>query len=251
VADTSLIDKDLEATMDEVLKVITLGRACRNTSNLKNRQPIGKMYVQGPALADFFKEIIEDELNVKDVEFTQDASKFVSYTFKPQLRTVGPKYGKLLGKIRAALGEVNGQEAYAALKNGSPLTFDFDGSIVELAEEDLLIEMAQVPGFVAESDGPVTVALDTNLTPELIEEGFVREIISKIQTMRKDAGFEVTDHITFSYGTNEKIAALAAAHADEIMAETLCDAVQAEAGEGFFVKEWDINGEKATFGVKR
>ena len=252
VADTSMIDKDLEATMDEVLKIITLGRACRNTSNLKNRQPIGKMYVQAPAdLADFYKEIIEDELNVKDVEFTQDASKFVSYTFKPQLRTVGPKYGKLLGKIRAALGEVNGQEAYAALKNGSPLTFDFDGSIVELAEEDLLIEMAQVPGFVAESDGPVTVALDTNLTPELIEEGFVREIISKIQTMRKDAGFEVTDHITFSYGTNEKIAALAAAHANEIMAETLCDAVQAEAGEGFFVKEWDINGEKATFGVKR
>ena len=250
-ADTSLIDKDLEATMDEVLKVITLGRACRNTSNLKNRQPIGKMYVQGPALADFYKEIIEDELNVKDVEFTQDASKFVSYTFKPQLRTVGPKYGKLLGKIRAALGEVNGQEAYAALKNGSPLTFDFDGCLVELAEEDLLIEMAQVPGFVAESDGPVTVALDTNLTPELIEEGFVREIISKIQTMRKDAGFEVTDHITFSYGTNEKIAALAAAHANEIMAETLCDAVQAQAGEGFFVKEWDINGEKATFGVKR
>ena len=250
-ADASLIDKDLEATMDEVLKVITLGRACRNTSNLKNRQPIGKMYVQGPALADFYKEIIEDELNVKDVEFTQDASKFVSYTFKPQLRTVGPKYGKLLGKIRAALGEVNGQEAYAALKNGSPLTFDFDGCLVELAEEDLLIEMAQVPGFVAESDGPVTVALDTNLTPELIEEGFVREIISKIQTMRKDAGFEVTDHITFSYGTNEKIAALAAAHADEIMAETLCDAVQAEAGEGFYVKEWDINGEKATFGVKR
>ncbi len=251
VADEALIDKDLEATMDEVLKVITLGRACRNTSNLKNRQPIGKMYVQGPALADFYKEIIEDELNVKDVEFTQDASKFVSYTFKPQLRTVGPKYGKLLGKIRAALGEVNGQEAYATLKNGSPLTFDFDGSIVELAEEDLLIEMAQVPGFVAESDGPVTVALDTNLTPELIEEGFVREIISKIQTMRKDAGFEVTDHITFSYGTNEKIAALATAHADEIMAETLCDAVQAEAGEGFYVKDWDINGEKATFGVKR
>ena len=252
VADTSMIDKELEATMDEVLKIITLGRACRNTSNLKNRQPIGKMYVQAPAdLADFYKEIIEDELNVKDVEFTQDASKFVSYTFKPQLRTVGPKYGKLLGKIRAALGEVNGQEAYAALKNGSPLTFDFDGSIVELAEEDLLIEMAQVPGFVAESDGPVTVALDTNLTPELIEEGFVREIISKIQTMRKDAGFEVTDHITFSYGTNEKIAALAAAHADEIMAETLCDAVQAEADESFYVKEWDINGEKATFGVKR
>ncbi len=251
VADETLIDKDLEATMDEVLKVITLGRACRNTSNLKNRQPIGKMYVQGPALADFYKEIIEDELNVKDVEFTQDASKFVSYTFKPQLRTVGPKYGKLLGKIRAALGEVNGQEAYATLKNGSPLTFDFDGSIVELAEEDLLIEMAQVPGFVAESEGAVTVALDTNLTPELIEEGFVREIISKIQTMRKDAGFEVTDHITFSYGTNEKIAALAAAHAGEIMAETLCDAVQAEAGEGFYVKEWDINGEKATFGVKR
>ena len=238
--------------MDEVLEIITLGRACRNTSNIKNRQPIGKMYVQAPeALEDYYQEIIEDELNVKDVEFTQDAGKFISYTFKPQLRTVGPKYGKLLGKIRTALAEIDGQAAYASLKAGEPLRFDFDGSLVELSEEDLLIETAQVPGFVAESESSVTVALDTNLTPELIEEGFVREVISKIQTMRKEAGFEVMDHITFSYGSNEKIAAIVTAHAAEIQSETLCDALQADAGEGFYVKDWDINGEKATFGVKR
>ncbi len=251
-ADAALVDKQLEADMDQVLAIITLGRACRNTSNIKNRQPLAKMYVQSPSeLGEYYKEIIEEELNVKEVVFTGDASQFISYSFKPQLRTVGPKYGKLLGKIRSALAEVDGRAAHDTLEAGKPLTFDFDGETVELYQEDVLMETAQVPGFVAQTEGTLTVALDTNLTPELIEEGFVREIISKIQTMRKEAGFEVTDHITFAYGENEKIAAVVQANEAEIAAETLADHVQQEAGEGFYCKDWDINGQAVTFGVKR
>ncbi|MCI8632853.1 MAG: isoleucine--tRNA ligase [Lachnospiraceae bacterium] len=252
VADPALIDAELEQKMEEVLQIITLGRACRNTSNIKNRQPVGKMFVQAPAALDaFYQEIIEDELNVKEVVFTQDAAQFISYSFKPQLRTVGPKYGKVLGQIRQALAEIDGRSAHDTLAAGEPLRFEFNGTAVELYEEDVLMETAQVPGFVAETQGALTVALDTNLTPALIEEGFVREIVSKIQTMRKEADFEVMDHIVFAYGANAKITEIVLAHAAEIQSETLCDAVQADADASFYTKEWDINGETVIFGVKK
>ena len=247
------IDKDLEASMEEVLAVTTLGRAARNLSNIKNRQPLAKMFVQAPeALEDYFTKIIADELNIKEVEFTADAGKFVSYTFKPQLRTVGPKYGKLLGKIRQALSSIeDGQAAYKTLSSGEPLRFDFDGQIVELFEADVLSEMSQVPGFVAQSEGTVTVAIDTNLTPELIEEGFVNELTSKLQTMRKEAGFEVTDHIRIYLAENKKLTPILQANESQIKSDTLCDEIVDAADDSFYVKDWDINGVPATLGVKK
>ena len=191
------IDKDLEKNMDEVLKIVVMGRACRNSANIKNRQPIGNMYVKAPnVLPEYFVEIIEDELNVKKVNFTEDVSAYTSYTFKPQLRTVGPKYGKFLGQIQKALAELDGNKAMAELKADGVLTLPSVSDDVKLSEEDLLITMTQMEGYVTEGDNTVTVVLDTNLTPELVEEGFVREIISKIQTMRKEAGFEVMDKIS-------------------------------------------------------
>ena len=253
VADESMIDKDLEDAMDTVLKVTTLGHAARNLSGLKNRQPLSQMFVQAPRpLEDYYLTIVEDELNVKKVEFTKDTGKFMSYSFKPQLKSVGPKYGKLVGKIRQALASISdGRAAQETLSSGGALHFDFDGTPVDLYEDDVLVDIKQVPGFVAQSEGDLTVALDTNLTPELIEEGYVNEVVSKVQTMRKDAGFEVTDHIVFAYGDNEKLASIILSHAVEICAVTLCDKVQKDAGQDFYTKEWDINGEKAVFGVKR
>ena len=192
----SYIDKELEENMERVLDIVVLGRACRNASAIKNRQPIGKMFVKAEfELSDFYKEIIEEELNVKEVEFTDDVRAFTSYSFKPQLRTVGPKYGKFLGKIKEALSSLDGNAAMDKINAGEPLTFDFDGNEVVLEKEDLLIDMAQVEGYVSESDNNITVVLDTKLSDELIEEGFVREIISKIQTMRKEADFQVMDKI--------------------------------------------------------
>ena len=248
-----MIDKDLEDAMDTVLKVTTLGHAARNLSGLKNRQPLSQMFVQAPRpLEDYYLTIVEDELNVKKVEFTKDTGKFMSYSFKPQLKSVGPKYGKLVGKIRQALASISdGRAAQETLSSGGALHFDFDGTPVDLYEDDVLVDIKQVPGFVAQSEGDLTVALDTNLTPELIEEGYVNEVVSKVQTMRKDAGFEVTDHIVFAYGDNEKLASIILSHAVEICAVTLCDKVQKDAGQDFYTKEWDINGEKAVFGVKR
>ena len=190
------IDKDLEANMEELLEIVVLGRACRNTANIKNRQPIGTMYVKAEKAMDkFYTDIIADELNVKEVKFADDVESFISYSFKPQLRTVGPKYGKLLNGIRTALSEIDGTAAMKELRDNGVLVLDIDGNRVELAEEDLLIETAQSEGYVTETDGETSVVLDTNLTPELIQEGFVREIISKVQTMRKEAGFEVMDKI--------------------------------------------------------
>ena len=201
------IDKDLEKNMDEVLKIVVMGRACRNSANIKNRQPIGNMYVKAPnVLPEYFVEIIEDELNVKKVNFTEDVSAYTSYTFKPQLRTVGPKYGKFLGQIQKALAELDGNKAMAELKADGVLTLPSVSDDVKLSEEDLLITMTQMEGYVTEGDNTVTVVLDTNLTPELVEEGFVREIISKIQTMRKEAGFEVMDKISIYYHADEKVA---------------------------------------------
>ena len=191
--------------MDEVLKIVVMGRACRNTANIKNRQPIGNMFVKAPfELSKYFTEIIEDELNVKKVTFTEDVSAYTSYTFKPQLRTVGPKFGKYLGQIQKALAELDGNKAMAELKSTGALKLDSISDEVVLYEEDLLITMTQQEGYMTEDDNEVTVVLDTNLTPELLEEGMVRELISKIQTMRKEAGFEVMDKITVSYKADQR-----------------------------------------------
>ena len=250
-AEEAYIDKRLEDNMDEVLKIVVLGRAARNTANIKNRQPIGKMFVKAPHdLPVFYQEIIEDELNVKTVVFTDDVRAFTSYSFKPQLKTVGPKYGKQLGNIKKALSEVDGNEAMDTLKEKGALTFDFDGTEVVLSEEDLLIETAQTEGHVSEGDGRFTAVLDTNLTPELIEEGFVRELISKIQTMRKEAGFEVMDHIRVYSKGNEKIAGILKTHRDEVKREVLAEDIIPDALSGY-EKEWSINGEHVTLGVEK
>ena len=245
------IDKDLEADMKELLEIVVLGRACRNTANIKNRQPIGTMYVKAEKkMSEFYTDIIADELNVKEVKFADDVESFISYSFKPQLRTVGPKYGKLLGGIRQALTDINGTAAMNELRTNGVLKLDINGNNVELTEEDLLIETAQTEGYVSESDGETSVVLDTNLTPELIEEGFVREIISKIQTMRKEAGFEVMDKIVVYAHGNDKIQDVMKAHEDDIKSEVLADEMVLGETDGY-VKEWNINKEAVTMGVKK
>ncbi len=249
--DTAVIDKELEKNMDAVLKVVVMGRACRNTANIKNRQPIGNMFIKAPfELEAFYNEIIEDELNVKKVTFTEDVSNFTSYTFKPQLRTVGPKYGKFLGQIQKALAELDGNAAMAELKSTGVLSLPSVSDEVQLAEEDLLITVAQMEGYVTEVDNEVTVVLDTNLTPELIEEGFVRELISKIQTMRKEAGFEVMDKIAISYQANDTIKAIFERYGEQIQKEVMAEAILADTLKGY-QKEWNINGENVSLGVEK
>ena len=245
------IDKDLEANMEELLEIVVLGRACRNTANIKNRQPIGTMYVKAEKAMDkFYTDIIADELNVKEVKFADDVESFISYSFKPQLRTVGPKYGKLLNGIRTALSEIDGTAAMKELRDNGVLVLDIDGNSVELAEEDLLIETAQSEGYVTETDGETSVVLDTNLTPELIQEGFVREIISKVQTMRKEAGFEVMDKIIVYAKDNDKIMDIMKANQDEIKREVLAENIILGEAEGY-IKEWNINKEAVTLGVSK
>ena len=245
------IDKDLEANMEELLEIVVLGRACRNTANIKNRQPIGTMYVKAEKAMDkFYTDIIADELNVKEVKFADDVESFISYSFKPQLRTVGPKYGKLLNGIRTALSEIDGTAAMKELRDNGVLVLDIDGNRVELAEEDLLIETAQSEGYVTETDGETSVILDTNLTPELIQEGFVREIISKVQTMRKEAGFEVMDKILVYAKDNDKIMDIMKANQDEIKREVLAENIILGEAEGY-TKEWNINKEAVTLGVSK
>ena len=258
VANEVYIDAELEKNMDEVLKIVVMGRACRNSANIKNRQPIGNMFVKAPsALPEFFVEIIEDELNVKKVTFTDDVSAYTSYTFKPQLRTVGPKYGKFLGQIQKALAALDGNVAMAELKANGVLALPSVDESVKLAEEDLLITMTQMEGYVTEGDNTVTVVLDTNLTPELIEEGFVREIISKIQTMRKEAGFEVMDQITIYHKSDEKVSGIFDRYGDTIKSDVLGVNVVADTAGAFadepevYSKEWNINGEHVLLGVKK
>jgi isoleucyl-tRNA synthetase len=247
----AMIDTDLEISMDEILKIVVLGRAARNTANIKNRQPIGTMYVKADKkLSDEFIAIIEDELNIKKADFTDDVSAFTSYSFKPQLRTVGPKYGKQLNGIRKYLSEIDGNTAMATLKADGALRFEADGVEIVLAEEDLLIDTAQMEGYVSESDGGVTVVIDTNLSEELLEEGFVRELVSKIQNMRKEAGFEVMDKITVYADGNDKVAAILAANADSIKVDVMADDIVTGALEGY-TKEWNINNEKVSLGVKK
>ena len=242
VADESLIDKELEAQMDEVLKVVVIGRACRNAANIKNRQPLAAMFVKSEEapLPSYFSDIIADELNVREVNFTSDVSRFTSYSFKPQLRTVGPRYGKQLGQIREALATLDGNRAMAELDSNGQLTFSFADGEVVLTRDDLLIETAQMPGYVSQSDQGFTVALDTNLTPDLIEEGYVREIVSKVQTMRKDQGFQVTDHIRLTFAADEQMTAVLQKNEGRIASDTLADLVGY--GEKDGAKEWNING---------
>ncbi len=250
-ADLSLVDKELEKHMDAVLKIVVMGRACRNSANIKNRQPIGNMFVKAPyELPEFFQEIIEEELNVKKVTFTEDVSSFTDYTFKPQLRTVGPKYGKFLGQIQKALSELDGNAAMAELKSKGSISLDSVNAEVVLCEEDLLITMTQQEGYVTEGDNEVTVVLDTNLTPELIEEGFVRELISKIQTMRKEAGFEVMDKIVVSYQAGDKISRIFELYGAQIQSEVLAQEIDSTAVKGY-EKEWNINGEHVLLGVEK
>lgn len=246
------IDKELEENMEDVLKAASLGRACREISGIKNRQPIGKMYIKADwRLDDFFTDIIASELNVKTIEYTDDVREFTSYTFKPQLKTLGPKYGKMLGEIRTKLGELDGNAAMDELNDKGYITMNIGGTDIRLEKDDLLIEMSQMEGFVANSDKGITIVMDTNLTPELIEEGFVRELVSKIQTMRKDAGFEVMDRINVYVSGNAKLAELMERNAEQIKSVVLADSIIDGEAKGF-VKEWDnINGEAVTIGVEK
>ena len=245
------IDKELEEKMDELLAVVVLGRACRNTANRKNRQPLAKMYVKAAETLDgIYTDIIADELNIRQVEFTDDISGFISYTFKPQLKVVGPKYGKLVGGIRGYLSSLDGAKAMEELKSQGSLKFEVQGTQVVLAEEDLLIETAQMEKYVSDSYGEVTVVLDVELTEDLIEEGFIREIVSKVQTMRKEAGFEVTDKIRVSAAGNERIEKLMQSHEEEICREVLAEKMGLGDTSGY-EKSWNINSEKVTLGVER
>ena len=251
VANEAWIDKELEDSMEDVLDAVVIGRACRNATNIKNRQPIGKMFIKADwKLNDFFTAIIADELNVKEVEYKDDVRDFTSYSFKPQLKTLGPKYGKILNDIRKTLSELDGNKAMDELNTDGVLKLNVAGQDIELTKEDLLIEMTQMEGFVANSDKGITVVMDTNLTPELINEGFVREIISKIQTMRKDADFEVMDKIAVTVSGNDKIAKLMEDNTEQIQKVCLADSILQGEAKGF-VKEWDINGENVSFGVEK
>ncbi|MGN0514555.1 MAG: isoleucine--tRNA ligase [Lachnospiraceae bacterium] len=251
VANENYINTELEKDMEEVLDIVVVGRACRNTANIKNRQPIGNMFIKAESkLSDFYLDIIKDELNVKEVEFKDDVRDFTSYSFKPQLKTVGPKFGKMLNQIRTALTNLDGNAAMDEINATGALKLSIDGQEIELLKEDLLIDIAQVEGYVSDGNGRVTVVLDTNLTPELIEEGFVREIISKIQTMRKEADFEVMDKITVYVSNNEKIVELVNKNLDELKSEVLATEVVTGNVQGY-TKDWNINGEEVTLGVEK
>ena len=251
VVQKEFINKELEESMEDVLDAVVMGRACRNDAAIKNRQPISKMYIKADFKLDsFYTDIIKDELNVKEVVFTDDIRDFTSYTFKPQLRTVGPKYGKQLGGIQKTLAGLDGNAAMDDLNEKGALKFEVNGVAVELTKDDLLIDMAQKEGYVSQEDNRMTVVLDTNLTEELIEEGFVYEIISKIQTMRKDAGFEVMDHIRVSLSGNKKLSGVAEKNAATICGKVLADELTEEK-KLTVEKEWNVNGETVVISVEK
>jgi isoleucyl-tRNA synthetase len=250
-SDASFIDADMEQNMGEVLDIVVLGRSARNAANIKNRQPIGRMLVQSKSLPENYVSVIAEELNVKNVEFVSDASGFISYKVKPQLKTLGPRYGKLLPKINEALqADGVGDSVVAAHSAGKKYEFDVSGTTVSLDKDDVLVETRQKEGFVTVTDRALSVVLDTNLSPELIEEGFVREIVSKIQTMRKEAGFEVTDHIRIGHSGSARLEEIFRRYSADIAGDTLADSIEDNA-EGGYVKEWDINGENVTLSVEK
>lgn len=250
-ANEAYMDAKLEAHMANVLKLVVMGRACRNTANIKNRQPIGRMFVKaGFELPEFYREIAADELNVKNITFTDDVREFTSYSFKPQLKTVGPKYGKMLGGIKSALENLDGNKAMDEINETGSLKLCINGQDIALLKEDLLIDTAQIGGYVSENDNGITVVLDTNLSKELLEEGFVREIISKVQTMRKEADFEVMDKIRVIYTGSAKAENLFEKYAEEIGSEVLAKEV-VKANPSGYVKEWSINGEAVTMSVEK
>jgi len=252
VADETMIDKDNETQMEALLAVVQLGRACRNLSNLKVRQPVSALYVIGARFGEPYAELIEDELNVKRVELVREARAFTTYQLKPQMRTLGPRYGKLLGKIGQYLKTLDGNDVVEAFARGETLSFEIDGVQVSLNQDDVLTQSAQKEGFMAQSDGGVTVALDTNLTPALISEGFARELISKVQAMRKDAGFDVVDRILLTYQASAPVAQAVDTFRAMIEKAVLALSVDdAPASDGAFVKELDLNGEKAVVGIKK
>ena len=252
VANMDWIDAQLEENMDAVLQVVVLGRAGRNESNIKNRQPIGEMFVQSnKELPDDFISIIADELNIKKVSFVDDASGFTTYQFKPQMRTLGPKYGKMLNSIRTALTLLDGTKAMDELKSTGLLKLDVEDTTIELTEDDLLIDTAQKEGLMAQSDRGYTVVLDTTLTPELIEEGFVRELISKLQTMRREADFEVQDYIEAYYDDNDHVGEIIERNADQITKDVLATSIKRHKGEDGYKKAWKVNGEDITLVVSR
>jgi isoleucyl-tRNA synthetase len=249
-ADEARIDREIEEQMDALVEVVQLGRACRNSANLKVRQPVQNLYVKGASFGKDYQALCEDELNVKEVIFTEDARAFTTYQLKPQMRTLGPKYGKLLGKIGQQLGQMDGNDVVDAFNRGEEVTFMIDDTEVRLAAADVLTEPMQKPGFSSAEDKGVTVVLDTNVPEELIREGYAREVISKVQTMRKDAGFEVTDRISLYYEADEELSAALAAYSDMISRTTLATSMQAgKAPEGAVSQQWDINGRKAELGI--
>ena len=246
-----MIDTQLEADMETVLEAVVIGRACRNTANIKNRQPIGKMFVKADAeLSEFYMDIIKEELNVKEAVLTSDVSELTTYSFKPQLKTLGRRFGKQINTVKEILAGLDGQKAMAEINEKGTLTITVEGNEEVLEKDDLLIEAAQMEGYISDTDHGITVVLDTNLTPELIEEGFVREVISKIQTMRKDAGFEVMDHISISMQDNDKVKEIISRNEAEIKSEVLAESVVYDTAKGF-TKEWSINGENVTLGVEK
>jgi len=250
-SDAKWIDKELEENMDTVLKLVTLGRACRNTANIKIRQPLGAMYAKlSQTLPEMFGDLVKDELNIKELVFTEDIDNFTTVTIKPQLKTLGPRYGKLVPGIREALKEFDGKKALEAFRNGQPIKLTVQGQAIELTEDDVLIETSHKEGFVVDSNRDIAVALDTNLTSELIEEGFVREIVSKVQNMRKEAGFEVQDRIELYYFNNERIAGIIQRNMKTIADEVLATKV-AEGEANGYTKEWNINDERVTLTVVR
>ncbi|MBQ8081089.1 MAG: class I tRNA ligase family protein, partial [Clostridia bacterium] len=251
IADEAMIDPDVEAQMDALLKVRQLGSSCRNMANIKVRQPVAKLYVVGAAFGEEYARLIEDELNVKDVEISEKANAFVSYRLKPQMRTLGPRYGKLLGKIGARLKELDGAEVVAAFERGETVRFELDGTAVELAQSDVLVETEQKPGLVAQSEGGVTVVLDTNLTDELIREGSARELISKVQSLRKDSGLDVVDRIVLSVVAGDRVRQAVEAFADMVKKAVLAVELRFEPDAAAQSKEVDLNGEKAVIGVRK
>ena len=252
VSDRSRIDPDMEKQMDALLEVIQLGRACRNLANLKVRQPLAKLYVKGAGFDKAYQELCEDELNVQEVVFTEDARAFTTYKLKPQMRTLGPKYGKLLGKIGQQLAGMDGNDVVDAFARGEEVSFTIDDTTVTLGKDDVLTEPAQKPGFMAMEDKGVTVVLDTNLTEDLIREGYAREVVSKLQTMRKDAGFEVTDRIHVTYEGDDELAAAVEAFGEMITRTTLALSLKrGDAEDGAVSREWDINGKKAVLSVRK